>query len=57
VAGSFCAKEHLLLHSLENFWGFSVDFGSDWSGLDLIIIIFPKSTVLLQFSKRTGTAG
>jgi hypothetical protein len=34
-----------------------VDFGSVWSGLDLIVFIFQKLRDLLQFSKRTATAG
>jgi hypothetical protein len=54
VAGSFGVKKGLL-QTLGNFCGFLVDFGSVWSGEDLIVIIFWKLRVLLQFCKCTGT--
>jgi hypothetical protein len=44
-----------LLQTLGNFCGFLVDFGSVWSCEDLIVIIFWKLRVLLQFCKCTGT--
>jgi hypothetical protein len=56
VARSFGAKEQGLLRSLGIFGGFLVDFCSVWSGYDLIIIIFQKPRVLLQFFQCVGTA-
>jgi hypothetical protein len=49
-------KEYGLLQSLGIFQGFVVYFCYVWSGLDLIVIIFWKPRVMLQFFHCVGTA-